>query len=56
MIDAWARSRTVAWSSCPRAAVYSGIVRQRFPPARSPSKGTAATAESASASAASAGP
>ncbi len=50
--DASARSRKVAWSSRPRAAVYSGIVCRHLRPARSPTEGTVASAESASASAA----
>jgi hypothetical protein len=48
--DASAYSRKVAWSSRPLAAVYSGIIRRRLRLARSLSEGTAASAESASAS------
>jgi hypothetical protein len=50
--DASAGSRKIVWSGRPRAAVYSGIVSQRLRPARRPSDGTAASAESASVSAA----
>ena len=50
--DALARSRKVAWSSRPLAAVYSGIALRRIRPARSSSEGTAAPGESTAASAA----
>jgi hypothetical protein len=50
--DASARFQTVAWSSRPLAAVYSGIVHRWIRPARGSSKGTSAPAESTTASAA----